>query len=125
MNLPYTETFTTSQSQIEYYVDNLYRYYFQGLDPSVCDIDMFNTTMCSFFFKGCDQAIVPCRQYCESIHLPCLQDDYFCTFLPYGPPGEQWCIEGKLSLCASFNSVTFQAVTLCIQACIARLSVFS
>ncbi|KAJ8017997.1 Enteropeptidase [Holothuria leucospilota] len=87
MNVPYTETFATSQSQVEYYVDSLYRYYFQ--------IDEFNATICGFFFKGCDQAIVPCRQYCESIHLPCLQYDYFCTFLPYGPPGEQWCIEGR------------------------------
>ncbi|KAJ8021024.1 Hyalin [Holothuria leucospilota] len=95
MNVPYTETFTTSQNQIEYYVDYLYRYYFQDLDHSVCDIDEFNATICGFFFKGCDQAIVPCRQYCESIHLPCLQYDYFCTVLPYGPPGEQWCIEGR------------------------------
>ncbi|KAJ8021040.1 Ovochymase-1 [Holothuria leucospilota] len=95
MNVPYTETFTTSQSQIEYYVDNLYRDVSPYLDHSVCDVDGLNATICSFFFKGCDQAIVPCRQYCESVLLPCLQYNDYCTFLPYGPPGEQWCIEGR------------------------------
>ncbi|PIK33412.1 hypothetical protein BSL78_29777, partial [Apostichopus japonicus] len=101
-NVPYSETFATSQAVVESFIDSVfddyydYGYYSHDVSSystgTYCDEDEVNSIMCGYFFKGCHEGIVPCREYCENVVTECYTD-YLCTFLPYGRPGEKWCIE--------------------------------
>ncbi|PIK44857.1 hypothetical protein BSL78_18280 [Apostichopus japonicus] len=94
-NVLYSETFTTSQSVVESIIDIVFVPY--------CDEDEVNSIVCGYFFKGCHEGIVPCREYCENVVTECSSDyRYLCTFLPYGRPGEKWCIESD-DFCGTDN----------------------
>ncbi|XP_071819905.1 uncharacterized protein [Apostichopus japonicus] len=110
-NVPYSETFATSQAVVESFIDSVfddyydYGYYSHDVSSystgTYCDEDEVNSIMCGYFFKGCHEGIVPCREYCENVVTECYTD-YLCTFLPYGRPGEKWCIESD-DFCGADN----------------------
>ncbi|XP_071854043.1 uncharacterized protein [Apostichopus japonicus] len=85
--VPYSDTFTSSQDVILDYRDLVSNYVYMDM----CTVEELDSLLCGYFFRGCSEGRLPCRGHCEE----CILEDGLCSDLPYGPPGEEWCIQGQ------------------------------
>ncbi|XP_071816178.1 uncharacterized protein [Apostichopus japonicus] len=91
-NVPLLKTYATTQTVGQSYVDDVT--YDARLD--YCYTTELKEVACHFFFRNCEDSVVPCREHCEEVFSGCYYTDTssYCDAFPVGPPGEDWCQTG-------------------------------